>query len=393
MQGQNNQMMPPMGGEMRQGGEMHGGTQGMQGDMMRGQMGKMNGMNFKGMNSDGGGMQRGNMQDGQGQNGGQMKGGMQNGSSKGGMMGGGESNQNGEQEKMMQEQEKHQQAQQLAGMKRNLSGMGQGINSLKRTIDRLKKKNIAVPADVEALITDLTVAIEKVKSATELSGDVQTALETVQEKSQEVGDWGQKLGMLEQWSKTAAQVEKGIANLDRDLARAKAKKEAAQYPNVITKVEGEVDAVKSAWAEVKTGVDGGDVEGAMNNLQDLFQQISDTQRSIEFIAQLSSVAKMVKNADREITSFEKQVARLEKKKVAVSSVRSLIADGRAKLEEIKALGNKSDVSPDDFFSLMQDVGDIRQQAMEEFNRLSGQSESSALGAAVFQAIEMRRLGF
>lgn len=202
-----------------------------------------------------------------------------------------------------------------------------------------------------------------------------------------------KKQQLAQWTRQSAQYEKQMKKLRGDLEKAKKKKEIAQYPNILSQVETEVAAVETKWGEIKGLAASEDMEGVMESVSDLHDAFADAQRSIGFLSQLSSVAKMVKNADKEITNFEKQVTRLEKKKVDASAVRSLIAQARAKLEEIKALGSKSDVTPDDYFSLMEDLGDLRQQAMEEFNQLNGVPQSSALGAAVFQAIEARRLGF
>ncbi len=196
-----------------------------------------------------------------------------------------------------------------------------------------------------------------------------------------------------QWTSGSVQFEKQVKKLRSDLEKAKKKKDAATYPGVIAQVETEVAAVEAKWGEIKGQASSGDLESAMDDISDFHESIADAQRSIEFIAQLSSVTKMTKNAEREIAAFERQVSRAEKKKIDMSSVRSLIAEGRAKLSELKSLRGKSDVSPDDFFELMEDLGDIRQNAVEEFNRLNGEPQSSALGAAVFKAIEARREGF
>ena len=214
-----------------------------------------------------------------------------------------------------------------------------------------------------------------------------------QEKMMAEQDAQMKKQQAAQWARGSAQLEKQVKKLRSDLEKAKKKKDAASYPSVIAQVETEVAAVEAKWGEIKGLASGGDIESAVDEISDLHESLADAQRSVGFIAQLSSVAKMTKNAEREITAFEKQVARAEKKKIDMSSVRSLIAEGRAKLAELKALGGKSNVSPDDFFGLMEDLGDIRQNAVEEFNRLNGEPKSSALGAAVFKAVEMRRAGF
>ena len=69
-----------------------------------------------------------------------------------------------------------------------------------------------------------------------------------------------------------------------------------------------------------------------------------------------------------------------------------IAEARAKLTELKALGGNADTTPDEYFSLMEEIGGIRQNAVEEFDTLNGKPATSALGASVFQALEWEAYG-
>ncbi len=222
---------------------------------------------------------------------------------------------------------------------------------------------------------------------------MQTALDTIQNDSQDVAGWGQKLGMLEQWSRTAAQVDKTVAKLDADLAKAKARRDAANYPGVIAKVASQIDEVKSAWTALKTSAAGGDIENIQSDLQDLYGQITDAQHAIQFIGQLSGVAKMAASADKDIAAFSKNVDRLEKKGTNVSALREAITAAKAKLDALKALSGRSDATPDDFFAAMQELDDAKQNAIDEYNAATGQPASANLGAAVFQAFETKRLGF
>ena len=96
---------------------------------------------------------------------------------------------------------------------------------------------------------------------------------------------------------------------------------------------------------------------------------------------------------KSLDSVRDAVAKLEKKGVNVSTVRQYITEAQAKLTQLKALGSNSEADADDFFSLMEDIGGIRQNAAEEFEKLNGKSTNSALGASVFQALELRRFGF
>ena len=301
--------------------------------------------------------------------------------------------QEGDNEDRMAQQEEMMQKQRLTQMKQNIRGMKQGVKQLTNVITRLKKKNIAVPAEAESLAAEMTQAIATVKNASEFSDDVEAATEVFQDKGQDMGDMMQKLNMLEQWTKNVTQMEKQVKRMSDTFAKAKKKKEAAQYPSVITKIESEISAMQMKWQEVKSLASSGDVESAVDGMQDLRETMGETGRSVGFLGQLSSVAKMIRSTTKEIARFEKNVTKLEKKGVNVATVRRYIAEARVKLTELKALGGNTDATPDEYFSLMEEIGGIRQNAVEEFDTLNGKPATSALGASVFQALEWRRMGF
>lgn len=293
----------------------------------------------------------------------------------------------------MEEQEKRMQAQMLSQMKRQMSGLDQGIKMTKRVIDRLKKKNIPIPGEAEDLIRELTAAFETIKNATEFSDSVESAMEVVQEKGPDLSEWGPRLGMLEGWSKTVIQVEKEMMKLDKVLAKAKKRKEAGQYPEIVAKLDAEVAAVKLRWSEMRNLVAGGDIEEVMSDIQDMFESINEAHHAVGFLQQVGQVAKMIKNGEKEIASFEKRVTRLEKSGKNVSSIRNLTAEVRAKLAEIKALSATPGSDPEEFFDLMQELEPLRNRAYAEFDRINGKSDGAMLSGAVIQALSLRRVGF
>ena len=177
--------------------------------------------------------------------------------------------QEGDNEDRMAQQEEMMQKQRLTQMKQNIRGMERGVKQLTNVITRLKKKNIAVPAEAESLAAEMTQAIATVKNASEFSDDVEAATEVFQDKGQDMGDMMQKLNMLKQWTKNVTQMEKQVKRMSDTFAKAKKKKEAAQYPSVITKIESEISAMQMKWQEVKSLASSGDVESAVDGMQDL----------------------------------------------------------------------------------------------------------------------------
>lgn len=289
---------------------------------------------------------------------------------------------------MMEEREKQMKMQQLAQMRRGFGGMESGLRQVKKVIDRLIKKGVAVPQEYVSLVDDLTRAVEVVKNAEDFDETVEAAMEVLQEKGPELGDIGPRLGMLEQWPKVLSQAEKQVKRLESVLAKTKKRKGTAEYADIVAKVEARVGGIRSRYEEIRRAGESGDFEEAMDSMQEFFEDIGDAHREVGVLDQLGNIAKMIRSGEKEIASFEKQVKRLEKRGINASSVTALIAEGRAKLAELKALGKNADAEPEDFFAIMQELDELRQRATDEFNLLQGRGASQE-GAVIRSLIELR----
>ncbi|TSC55559.1 MAG: hypothetical protein Greene041679_598, partial [Parcubacteria group bacterium Greene0416_79] len=282
-------------------------------------------------------------------------------------------------------------ARRLSEMKRNLRGMEQGLKQVARMAERLTKKGITVPSEYQSLIADLTNAASVLKNATEWNDEVEAAMAVLEEKGELLHDAGPRLGMLEQWPRMQKQAASQIARLEKTFARAK-KGSAGQQAELVSRIEREVGAIKARFEETKQLAAAGDVEEAMETFQDFFDEVNELHRRIAMLDQLRNVAKTIKNAERDIARFEKDVKRLEKAKKNVGTLRSIIAEGKAKVAELKALGTQGGADPEDFFEILQELEEIRRRAFQEFDRASGAAERKALQGAVIQSLEARRLG-
>lgn len=369
-------------------GDMMGGQQG--GYQQRPPMPSQGGMMQKGGMMEQGGMKRGGSQQ---QSGGSRSSELQqfgrNQDSRGSEHGdggfggksGGYGNYGGEDESdsgdQQAEQEKQMQKQQLTEMKRNLRGMEQGIKMIKSMIDKLAKQNVPVPAEYTTLVTDLTQAFSVVKNATEMTNEVQTAMETIMEKGDELRDIGPKLGMLSQWPRTIKQAEAQVKRLETQLARAKKNKTAVAYPALIAKVEASVAGVKSALEQAKSEATGGDLETAMDTLRDgVFDGSQDAYESINVLENIANMARMVKQADKEIARYEKEATRYEKQKKDVSELRGVITQMKQKLEEVKATLSSDSADPESLFSDMSGAEELRNNAEAALQHLRGKPSSS-----------------
>lgn len=308
--------------------------------------------------------------------------------------GGGEDSE--EMDRRVEKQEKMMQQEQLRQMKRGMvSGMGQGLTQIKRMLERLVKRGISVPEDIRALVNELSAALEKVKAATELTEEVEAAMELLQDKGPDLGDVGQRLGMLEHLSQTSKQVEKEFSRMDKEVAKAKKTKIAREYPEIVAKIEGDVNALKQRWESMKSEVLTGeaDPEDMREIMEEIFEGVGEVRQSIGLLRQLGSISKMIKTAEKEIGKFDKEIARQKKAGKDTAALETFLAEARGKLDEIKVLSRQSGFDPEDLFDLMHDLEKIRNDALNELDRISGFSDRTSQVASVIQALSWRRLGF
>ncbi len=302
----------------------------------------------------------------------------------------------GEADRRMEEREKMMQQEQLRQMKRGMvSGMGQGLTQMRRMIERLSKRGVSVPEDVRALISELSAALEKVKNATELTEEVEAAMEMLQDKGPDLGDVGQRLGMLEHLTQAGKQVGKEFSRMDKEVAKAKKAKTAAQYPEVIAKIEGDVNALKQRWASVKDEALSGNAEpeDIREAMEEIFEGVGGVHQSLGLLRQLGSISKMIKTAEKEITRFDKEIARQKKAGKDTEALETLLSEARAKLGEIKTFAGQRGFDPEDLFDLMHDLEKIRNDALAELDKIAGTTGRTSQIASVVQSLSWRRLGF
>ncbi|MDP3661489.1 MAG: hypothetical protein Q8R17_01390 [bacterium] len=372
------QQRPPEG-NYQQGGQQQGGYQPRP---MTPQEGMMRGGSEQGMYNQKGSPQE--MMKGQEQmirqkeemmrDGSQQRGGSWGGPEDGMMRGGGDfdGDSGGEEGDDFEAREAEMQKRQLTEMKRNLRGMEQGLKMIKQITAKLAKQNVPIPSEYATLVSDLTQALAVVKNATEMTDDVQAAMEVIMERGEELRDAGPRLGMLAQWPMTVKQAEAQVRRLVAQFARVKKNKTSATYPELLAKVEVSVGAVSSALAQAKSEASGGDIETAMETLRDgVFEGSQDAYDAMRVLENIANLSRVVKQAEKEIARYDKEATRYEKQGKDVSALRGLIAQMKEKLAEVKSVMSSGNVDHDDLFEVMNSAENIRNDAEAELQHLRG----------------------
>jgi DNA repair exonuclease SbcCD ATPase subunit len=299
-----------------------------------------------------------------------------------------------EMERKAEEREKMMRKEQLRQMKRGMTGMERGLKQIRKMMENLSKKGIAVPPDAEALVNELQAALNTIKNATEFGDEVEAAMEVIQDKGSDLGEIGQKIGMLERLSQMTKQVSKEFAKIDKMVAKVKKSRAGREYAGALAQVEGQVSALKAEWESVRSAIAAGEEDGddIRDTMESFFDRVGDIHRSLELVRQLGSISKMIKSAGKEIAFAEKEIARHRKAGKDVTRLDELLAAAKSKIAEVKSIAAQSGFDPEDLFSLMQELRNIGDEAQDELDRVSGRAETRELGASVIQALTWRRMG-
>src|SRR3989338_3862409 len=257
------------------------------------------------------------------------------------------------------------------------AGMEQGMKMIKTMMDKLAKQNVSVPSEYATLLSDLTQAVAVVKGATEMTDEVESAMEVIMDRGEELRDIGPKLGMLSQWPKTVKQAEAQVRRLATQFARVKKNKTAASYPALLAKVEASVGTVTDALAQAKSEAVGDDLETAMDTLRDgVFEATEDAYNAMRVLENMANISRVVKQAEKEIARYEKEATRYEKKKQDVSALRELIAEMKRVLAEVKSAMSDTSADPEELFDVMNSAEELRNDAEAELQHLRGRPSSA-----------------
>lgn len=391
---------PPQGGQFGGGQMMPGGQypQGAGGQPGPGGFGQMQGgFNQQGQPGPGGfgpvqggfnqqGRQGPFMQGGPGMGG---QGGQGFGPGTGGQGQGGPGMMGGPDEKQMKQREE----QMLKDMKRGSAQMERGVVTVEKRLKVLEGKGVPISEETKS-------ALEKAKSLVSKMQGVQSADEIQDLGLEDFGDIMQTLNEGLQKAEMGAQFPKMLKQANNMLKQQQSALKRAQLRATSLKIN--VESLLADWQNAVNGISqavsqadqlykDGNIEAAIDrikdNVFDAFQDIGDKQRVFEMV---SNMQKMVKDADREIKNSERQIARVKKQGKDTSSLESLMAQGKAKLAEIKQAITQSNIDPDALIDLVQSTDDIRQQFMEELSSLTGQQfgESQQIPGLQMQQLQM-----
>lgn len=260
----------------------------------------------------------------------------------------------------------------LNRMKRQMKGMERGVGDMARALARIKKQGISVPSEYETTIAALQSAIATIKNATESSGEVEAAMDTIQEMGPEMGEIGPKIGMLEHLPRIMKEATRQVSQIKKMYAKsvARAQKAGIDVSDIKQSIESKLQEFEAAIAEAKASTD--PEEAADSLREDVFEGLEDLRDEMMILENISNASKMLKDAEKEIVRIEKAAATLKKQKKDVSQLESLIAEMKALVADVKTLMQSKGSDKEQLFDAFYEGERLHNDALEILAKLRGE---------------------
>ena len=278
----------------------------------------------------------------------------------------------------MEKQKKQMNDDALRRGKESMRGLEQGLRMITAQIAKMEKKNITVPTSIKELVASLQKNIDAVKGATEMSDDVQTAIESLMEDGQDLRDIGPRLGLLENWTRMEKEATKRIATLRKQLASGKASAARAKVDvsAFADSIETALKQVEASLAEVKTVATGGDgdADAAMSDMRDsVFEPLMDIEKDVGLVREAANMNRSIARVEKRADMLGKASALLKKRGKDTSALDAVVAEMQGKLSEAKAaMGNGgAGLDREALFELVSDAEALGNNADEEQAKLRG----------------------
>jgi len=272
-------------------------------------------------------------------------------------------------------------AQRLAQIKKDMDrGPTKGLKEFEKQLAKLKKQKITIPAEITDGIAKIKEILSVIKNAKTLDEVESAGLEDLSDLFDSMDQYRQQLEYMSRWPQTLKQVDKQMTNLNKSLKRMKtivaslAKKEIDLQSNY-TAFEEAVAKMKTVRDEAVAKVQAGVWEDALDMLEnDFFGQMDDVMQNQIVIESMSNLGRFTSNFKTNISSTQRQINSLKKKKIDITELQELLDQAKTKGNEVVALIKVKPIDAEAILSGMEEMEDLRQQFGDKYSELSGSVE-------------------
>lgn len=251
----------------------------------------------------------------------------------------------------------------LKMLKKGVANMKKAISQMDKTIEKLTKAGYSTPAGVAESLAKAKAAIATIEGASSMTEEAMNAMEDFNDFIDVLDENIQEMNMLANFPRILKQAESQLAKLGKNVDKVKAKlvKNNIDASTAVADVQAKIDALKATLEKAKQSAVGGKAEDAFDGLQDeFFPNLEDAFQSVGMLDAINSLTKgAVRSIEKGIAQAEKIANKVKNQGKDVSEAVSVIAESKAKLEELKTLLKSKDFTPDDAVSILEDLDDLR----------------------------------
>ncbi|MBI4193170.1 MAG: hypothetical protein HY536_00910 [Candidatus Colwellbacteria bacterium] len=310
----------------------------------------------------------------------QGEGGFNSGSQEGsqGMpwFGGGENAADEGQIRQMMEDQQRKEAEErgLRDMKRGAQMMSREVTRVEQRLAALKKRSAPVSAEVEEAMQKMKALVAQVANAQTFDEIQEVDMGEFGELMQTVNEGLQKAEMALQFPRVSKEANREISRLMTAVKRAetRAKRLKIDVSALLAEWKSEVDTLVRVRDAAQKLFSSGETGEAIELLQDeVFGRLEDAHEKERIFQMVSDIQQMLKGVDKEIKSFEKTIARLKKGGKNVARLEELLAQGKARVADIRTLASKTPVDADALIETIEAAETVKQEFEEELAAVTG----------------------
>lgn len=273
-----------------------------------------------------------------------------------------------------------QSAEQLKGLKQGIKGMEQGLKSFESQLARITKQKATIPAEITEKVASIKAKIAAVKAAKTWEEAEAAGVEELQDSMESLNDYRDQLEVLMRLPQMQKQLDQQMNNLIKELKKTQAivtklQKQGIDLNEEQAAFSSAVNQLKTVRDETLAKIKGGNSEEIKTALDDLeenfFGQLQDAWENSRIIQTMSNLGRFQSEFKKSITSAQKQVAQLKKKKINTSELEALIKQSQEKGNAVLALIKVKPVDTDAVEAGISELEDLRTQFTEKVDELSG----------------------
>lgn len=263
----------------------------------------------------------------------------------------------------------------LARMKKATSGMKKAIIQMEKTIEKVKKAGYGVSQDIIDSLAKGKAAVETIETTSDMDAAL-TALDDFNAFIDVLDENIENLNVLANFPRILKQAERTYDKLVKNFEKMKAKtaNSDVDLSESIKEIQTTVDSLKTVMDQAKELAVSGKSEDAFTKLEkEYFEPMESAFQSVGMLQAATNIGKAVKSVAKGIASAEKIAAKLAKKGTDVTAARKIIADSKAKLEQLKVMVKVKGFEPEPAVDLLEQLNDLRDSFENAIEEASGQS--------------------